>query len=569
MKREWPGTALALCVYAVYYLALLYHPGLVRMDDFGYLRSVGETLAAGWPRTDDWLEPYSALVSTAGALAYAVTGDFPLATWGLHALWSLAAFLIIRRCLRLRLEPGPATLLAFALTGLPMYAHKASEFSGNIPTLACALTAFLLYRARRWEWFFAAAFLAFCNRQNALALLALPGWEALRLAAGRNAQGTWGFRDPELRRILIGGACFAAAAVAFHLTMNRTVAQELGIYAGFGPARLMAIARTAAFGLCAVLAFLSAFSLLTGDSAAANLRANRSRPFIPAAATAFFFVVAYITRLPLFSFLTPLLGSLDRGFAMQYAAMAAIPCLYWVLDWRQIRLDGPLLLALGFTAVSGLKGFWYDFYLVDVAVGALLYRLTRPHAFAPGAFAKALTCCIIAADFFWALGYKVFSDKQRLSVHIYERLERAGRVAPADMTDATFGYGGWKLAGPFRDLRTREDLALFQGYVLRDKVVIDTEAPWRRAYKRGADGAVIIEEGVASIGWMNLKYRVMEIQGNPPVSLLRRPPLAFDRERYQRDPFPLNREEWSLWVEGQVARQGGKGSWFRIKAPGT
>lgn len=569
MKREWPGTALALSAYAVYYLALLYHPGLVRMDDFGYLRSVGETLAAGWPRTDDWLEPYSAVVSTAGALAYAATGDFPLATWGLHALWSLATFLILHRCLRLRLDQGPSTLLAFALTGLPMYAHKASEFSGNIPTLACVLVAYLLYGARRWVWFFAAAFLAFCNRQNALALLALPGWEALRLATHRNAQGTLGFRNPELRRILIGGACFAAAAVAFHFSMNRTVAQELGIYAGFGPTRQLAIARTVAFGICAALAFLSAFSLLTGDSAAANLRANRARPLVPAAATVFFLAVAYITPLPLFSFLTPLLGSLDRGFKMQFLAIAAIPCLYWVLDWRQIRIDAPVFLALGFTAASSFKGFWYDFYLVDVAVGALLFRLTRPHAFAPGAFAKALACGIIAGDLFWALGYKVLSDKQRLSVHIYERLERAGRIAPPDMTDATFGYGGWKLAGPFRDLHTHEDLALFQGYVLRDKVVIDTEAPWRRAYRRGPEGGVILEEGLASIGWMNLKYRVMEIQGNPPVSLLRMPPLDFDRERYQRDPFPLNREEWGLWVEGQRARKGGKGSWFRIKAPGT
>ncbi len=559
MTTERYKAWLALTIYAVAYFALLYHPGLIRLDDFGYLRSVAETFAAGRPHTDGWLEPYSAFTSSLCALAYLATGDFPLATWGLQSLFVIGNAILLRRWLRTRMGAGAATLLALALVSVPPYAHKCSEFAGNVWTLFCVLLALAAWRARKWGWFYAVTFLALANRQNAVALLALPAWESLAPFLPDNLpgnlRGTQPGKNPQ-RAILIGGAIFLVAAAGLHLSMNHTAAQVLGIYGGFPAGGWGAFLRTQGFGLFAALALLSALGWLTGDSPLANLRGNRARPALPLIATAAFVLLAVLSPLPLFSFLTPLLGSLDRGFQMQFLTLAVIPILLWTLDWRQLQPDAPLAVFAAFTFLSGLKGYWYDFYLIDVAVGALCFRLTRPVAREPGRLGRGLAWALLAFGCIWAVGYKVLCDKQRLSIFVYEKLERAGRIAPPDMTDGTFGYLGWKLAGPFNDLDRHQDLAGFQGFVMLDQVVLETEAPWRRSFKRGpVPAAEIIEEGKARIGWMDLRYRVLDLHGSPPVSLGgRAAPIPFDTAGYRPDPYPLDAREWDLYIRALQAR---------------
>jgi hypothetical protein len=247
------------------------------------------------------------------------------------------------------------------------------------------------------------------------------------------------------------------------------------------------------------------------------------------------------------------------------------------LDWARVRPGPGLAIFLALAFVSGMKGYWYDFYLLDVALGALCLRLgpARAEAWAggasargdsagalsenlrPGAFARALAWAVIAGGLAWGYAYKVLCDKQRLSVLAYERLERSGRIAPPQMTDATFGYLGWKLVGPFLALGIPyPDLAGFQGFVLRDQVVMDTETPWRRGFKRARPaGSEVLDSGRARIGYRDLRYRVLDLKGNPPVSLGGAPPLAFDRERFPPDPFPLDAREWDLYVGRLKARE--------------
>src|SRR5690349_17121143 len=65
---------------------------VVLNDDFGYLRSVLETVQHGRPWTDDWLEPWSASLSVLSALIFKITGSFYAATCGLQAVFAGAAF---------------------------------------------------------------------------------------------------------------------------------------------------------------------------------------------------------------------------------------------------------------------------------------------------------------------------------------------------------------------------------------------------------------------------------------------------------------------------------------------
>jgi hypothetical protein len=267
--------------------------------------------------------------------------------------------------------------------------------------------------------------------------------------------------------------------------------------------------------------------------------------------------------MPLLSFLTPLVGSLDRGLALQWILLAMLPCLFWTLDWRLIRFDAPLALVAAYVFLSSLKGFWYDFYLIDVALATFFFRLTREVPMRPGRFAFALGAALLFTHAVWAYGYRIYCDKQRLSIIVLEGLERAGRITPGAMTDGTFGYLGWKLFDHYWRHEAITDMAGFQGYVHRNRVVVETELPWRRAFKRDAlPGGETLEEDKASIGYFSLRYRVRDLQ-DTLAPTLSTPTLALDPAVYARRPYPLDNREWSGYIEAAKAahrgsRSGGK-----------
>ncbi len=551
-SRLWPGLALAL--FSLLYFSLIYFPGLVRMDDFGYLRGVIATLAQGRPQTDAWLEPYSATLSTLSAAAYLLTGDFPLSTWGLQSLFVLGNFVLLYRLLRFRCQAGEAALLSLALATIPCYWHKCSEFAGNVSTVTFVLLALWAYLRGRWAWFFTAAFLAFANRQNGIALLALPAFHFLRGRFYRNdiqpiqprddtqpdgpgRAGRWTLAAYSL--------AFAAASLFLHSHMNRTVAQEYGIYAGMDPGKVAAILRNQLFGVFSGLSFLSCLGLLMGEQAIGNLMANIRKPWAPLALTVVFWMLPWFWPLPLVSFLTPLIGSLDRAFLLQKFLIVFMPICFWLLDYRHLRWDGPFCLFAGYTFLSGLRGYWYDFYLMDVALAALFFRITRESPCRMGPWARIAAALLIAGNIAWAYGYKIFSDKQMLSVAVYEKLERSGKVPVEDMTDATFGFLGWKLFEYYWRHERMTYPANFLCYARRDRVVIDSELPWRRKFKTDEAHGTILEEGRASIGFFRLRYRVLDKQGKENVPFCLSEPLTLDRSRYKPVPYPLDKREWS------------------------
>ncbi len=534
----------AFAIYAAAYFACVYQPGLIRMDDFGYLQGVVETIAAGHPVTNAWLGPYSATLSGMSALAFRATGDFILSTWGLQAVFVLGGAALLYRLFRARLTSAAAAGLALVTATQPGYWHKCSEFSGNVSTMYFAMAALLAYRNRSrdlaWAWFFPLVFLAFANRQNALALLALPAWHLVFDRSMARPQKAW---------LAAGLMAFAFAALLFHSCMNHSFAQTYALYSGWDFSKAGGILRTWIFGVAAALGFLSLFGLLTVADPVARIQANLRKPWIPFAATAVFWLPSAIGPLPMLSFLTPLVGSLDRTSALQWFLLIVIPCLFWTLDWKWIRFDAPACLVLGFVSISSLRGFWYDFYLLDVALAAFFLGLTRDTPLRPGRFSFLMGVVLLCAHGAWAYGYKILSDKQRISIAAYEHLERAGRLTPAEMTDGTFGYLGWKLFDQYWRHEKIMDLAGYLGYVRTGRAVLEAELPWRASFRRPElPGEEVLAEGRTRIGFFPARYRIRDLHDTASKALCE-PALVLDPANYRRRPFPLDNKEWSAYVE--------------------
>lgn len=564
----WP--VLGFCAYSLLYFPLLYHPGLVRLDDFGYLQSVAETLVRHRPFTHDSLEPYGATMSVLGALIYAVTGDFPFATWGLQALFAGANFFLLYALIRPRLGPRGASLSALLLATQPIYWYKCAEYTGNVFTMAFVLAALLAYRRGRWGWFFPLVFLAFANRQNSVAMLALP---AFQLAFDRTMPAS------VKARLWIGVAAFVAAGLGLHAIMNHTVAQAQNIYAVLDARKCLLIVRAGFIGLCLGLAWLSCLGLLLGKNALANLRANLSRPWLPLAATCGFLALLLPSSLPhlrshpYVEFCAPLLLDLDARIHLQWFLAALVPGLLWALDWRAASRPTPAMaLFLGYVAVSGLRAFWYDFYLIDLALAALFLLLEDGGALRPVRIAPLLAGFILLAHIAWGYGFKILADKEMLSLRSYEGMER-DRGLPVDrMTGAPWGYLGWKLYDHLVSHSDTDARKSFGCYMLADQVVVETQLPWRRSYKRSVlpPQALILEAGKTPIGGFPVPYRVLDLRraGSPPGDPACY--LSLEGAQYRSKPFPLDAAEWSAYIRERRRNYGsGTGTGASLPRPAS
>ncbi len=551
-NRKWIFPVFACGLYAVLYLSLIYYPGLVRMDDFGYLQGVIETLAQGRIQTHQWLEPYSASLSALSSIAYLTTGNFPLSTWGFQSLFVFFNVALLYRLFRFRLDSKASSILALVIGSNPVYWHKCSEFGGTVTTVTFVLLSLWAYLSGRWMWFFLTAFLAFSNRQNSIALLALPVYHFYSGQSHKDKTGTKASPGWASRWALVAGVIlFIAGALFLHSQMNQTIAQQYGIYAGMNPGKVSAILHTQLFGIFSGLAFLSIFGLLTGENPRQNLRTNFREPKALLILTLGLWLLPIFWSMPLISFLTPLIGSVDRTFFLQKILLVVIPILLWTLDYRHLKLDGPFCLFAAYIFMSGLRGYWYDFYLIDVALAALFFRFTREGTFSMGPWPIVVAGLLFAANVGWGYGYKLLSDKQKLSVSVYENLERTGKTKVEDMTDATFGYLGWKLFDQYWHHERITYLANFMCYGRRDRVVIESELPWRRTFKSGEATGNVVESGLASIGFFQLRYRVLDKHSSSNIPFCESEPLVLDRSSFRIKPFPLNEREWSQYVEEQ------------------
>ncbi|MDB5049464.1 MAG: hypothetical protein JWO30_2535 [Fibrobacteres bacterium] len=549
MKRRVAAPLIGWAAFAAWYFLFAFQPGIVRSDDFGYLRSVLGTLRAGRPFTDDWLEPYAAVFSSACALLYRLTGRFILSTWGLQALCALVLYPLLYRLFASRLRPRHAALLTLAVATFPVLLAKEGDFHAGICTLDLFLVSLLLFETGHMGWFFAAAFLAFANRQNQVCLLILPLWMGV---VGRPGPGA---NMPKVILPLL----YAAAVAALIATMNGTYASaHVGYrHAGLAPLAIAGFKALVA-GCLMSLAWLSAFSLLTGN--APGLRRNKRRWIFPAVASLVLLAFLPWWNESLLRVDTPMFGYLgwpQVNRVLPWLLLAS----FWFLDVRLLRPSPYLALIGGYILIASLRGIWWDYYFMEIAVLGLLLALQTPGAgrvvnpvdrrepagmdlSRPGLVFLGV---LLAANLAYAYLLKVQSDKQRLAVTVLENLDRQGRVSVDRMTGATFGYLGWKLFGYFtaHEGRSYGELADFLGYVRKDRVVVETELPWRRSFKTGLPpGAEMIESGFHRIGFATLRYRVVDLHGAGADTQVQGRLMTLDPSAFHSPRYPLNDREW-------------------------
>lgn len=579
LRPFWSGWA----AYALLYSALGFHPGVIRSDDFGYLRSIIGTLERGRPYVYDWLEPFGVVFSGACALLYKVTGHFLWSTWGFQAVCVLALYPLLHRLVSRRMAEGPAALAVLSLATFPVFFAKAADFHAGICTLDLFLAALILAESGRWLWFFPMAFLAFSNRQNHACLMLLPAWTA-GIQWHRTRKAPW--------PLLAGIGVFVAAAGALALAMDRGYA---AMNAGFLHAAPLDLAGRGLLSLAAgtfmVLGCLSLLALLTGGR-----KPELRRWKYPLAAS-----VALLSLLPfwhdsLIRTDTPLFGLLAWPQVNRVLPWLLLPSL-WLLDFRLLRPSPHVILAAGYVLIASLRGIWWDYYFLELSVLCLLIALARVTAMVPGEESKghpfaaappgpevpadalaevpdaaaqfhfpppraaltrparAFLYLVLAGNLGYAYLLKVQTDKQALAVRTMERLEREGRITEDAMTGATFGYLGWKLFDWFTAHEGREfgDLADFMGYVRRDRVVIETGLPWRRGFKGALPAtAVSLDSGTCRVGFAEVAYRVADFRGPEAEIPIMGRPMTLDTARYRPPRYPLDDAEWRVFLEDRA-----------------
>lgn len=450
-------------------------------DDFGYLKSVVQTLQHGRPWTDDWLEPWSASLSVLAAGLYLLLGHFPLAVHGLLAGLAAVSFLGAATLFHARGLRPPATLAAAAgLLTFPVLLWKTLEFTGVALYLPCLLWALWAAERKRWLLFGIAWAIAVASRQSAVAWLALPAVDLARHAIWRSPPGVPGWRGPAV--VLAFAAPWLALLAG---GMNPSHAQVVRTGA------ILWRANTAD-GLAAVAAGLAVFALSAGIGAWAiglgdsgRLRTWSRALLLPGATLAV--AVAAVDFRALLHWDVVSFGD-PAGFFYGKLILAAAAA-GWVLV--RIRLDpGPAVLAFASLVLLGVRGDRYDYYFADIALAAF-FCLRAPAGAPPvpepaparvahAAWARVVVGLgLLAAGSFHARfghGLKLTLDRAWALCSLYEHALRAGKIQPGELRDAPFGYLGWHLH-PLAAASGGDNFRRFAGLGRRAPTVVWEIAP--------------------------------------------------------------------------------------------
>lgn len=418
-------------------------------DDFGYVDSVAETIRTHRWTTSDWLEPLNLPLTAISAGLFALTANFYVSTLGFNLLLALAALVLLEINLRASLPEARVrwpVVLAVVLS--PVWLHKAVEFTGVPFGLVCLLAAWHCWR-RGWRLaFFLLVLLGALNRQSALCLLAWP--LATLVQQLRN-------RAPLDRGLMAGGVLVAGVAGAALVLAPPTWARQLS------QADLLRNFSAAAFFANVVLAVVvlvgwrAWVGLLQGCPAGETFRRNRAKPW-PSLAVIVAGAGLIGTGSARLLCETPGWEAYSLGLVMLAAVLA------WLHDWdRPLPLETALYLG-AFILLVSWRGRWWDYYFLEPMLVLLLATVGKPRvgvAVAP----RVLATVGLGLGLLGLPGFKQRMTELEAKTVAYEGALRRGELRVTELSDAPFGYLGWKLFPLARQQPQAAALSDFLKYV--------------------------------------------------------------------------------------------------------
>lgn len=553
MHARFPLLLLAAVAYGLFIYALLPDTVVLLDDDFGYLKSVIQTFQHRRPWTDNFLEPWSASTSSLAASTFALTGNFYLSTYGLHAVFATAALLALCALFSARgFSPALTLTLSILVLTFPVLLWRALEYTGMALYLPCLLWAIWAAERRRWGVFAIAWLLAVANRQSAVVWLAWPSYvavQALRLRVRAEALRP-GF-------LVLGGI---VAVASLHAAMNSTDSQRLLLDQTMARFEPQSALRTLGAGAMFVLigcGLSAALQSLSGSPPCRRMNWGQTG-FCIAVALGVLLLLLDERRLTVIDRID--VGS--RGGWLYTKVVVLVSLAGWT-NFRFRLRPAPILCATASILMTSLRPGTWDYYFVDAALLGFFAVSTPPAA---GADASSL----ITRARFWrpalvvtltfiglfhlrsALHLKTVLDEAEVVCSLYESALRRGRIRHHELSDAPFAYAGWHLYAHAlsrrADVHSRWFSSLLAGSNKRVELRIayadSFPLRWRNHDRLSPDPNLpMLAEETVRIGWFwHCRYALQRVA--PPTAP---GPLGPD---FHPILFPLTNAEWRELANG-------------------
>lgn len=516
---------------------------IVMNDDFGYLRSVVETLRRGRLWTDDWLEPWAYSSSALSALAYRVFGSMYLATAGLQIVCAALLVFVLSRALRERgFSSWASGAVGLAIATVPTVLWKSLEYTSLVVYMPCLALAILCADRKHWLGFGLAYGMAVASRQSAVIWLLLPASDCLLALLQRR------FREAGAPAIaaVSGGVLFGL----IQLVSNRTHAQRVASPLTWTEAASHALQGWTVVAIV-VLTAAGCGLLVSWLASAPSRRQSASAPLRQRILRGAFVVALGVLC---FAWRSSVIGYEHSGYDVigrVYGPMLWVAAgAGWALG--PIRLEPRhAVTALGCAAVASVRAHLYDYYLFDAAVLAFFStafplprripsrkavdRAVRLAAAIPAVLLLSLNASA-------SIRLKEYVDYRAAACVLYEKALRAEDLDVSELDGAPFGLIAWHLY-PYYIRHEGIDSAALDGfgmYLRPASPRIGIHGPEEHAGEKAAGRT--IERECFPFGWVG--SRAFELETFEATGDSSRP-LAGARP----SPFPLNEDEWRELVD--------------------
>ena len=551
-RRDSALILVAAITYGLLVAAILPGWPIAMNDDFGYLRSIIETIQHGRPWTNDFLEPWSLSLVAVSAGIFKLTGSFSLATIGLQTAMGAVSFWLVCRIAH---DGGYRTLasigLAICLLTFPTVLWKQIEYTALVVYLSCLFAALWFAGRNRWTWFFLAWAIAVASRPSALVWLAIPVFAGLEAAIrGKD----WAkLKSPALLALPGAGWFYLVRSCA-----NETHAQRFITSNIFSNATLPIVWRNFQTGLW-IMAVAAGCALLLFRA----LRRQPDSPRTEVASRLAAVVVAtgLLATLPLVAHAVPLSFEhtlFENNWAEAYLkGLVVIGAIGWLLANPSFR--APYLgAAFAALALASFRSELWDYYLIDATLlaffavgpganvaGGNAATPNRMHWMQP-ALAGGLMLGIIALHIAATGPLKRLVDHRAGACTVLEKALRAGWMKPTELSDAPFGFVAWHLLPYYltHEGKNSADLGGFGIYVKKDAVNVCIQGVSRREAaaakwgKPAQDPAHPFSE-IHPRGWFGYaRFTLDRLDNSQPAA------VAIKWEEYHYPLFPLNDAEW-------------------------